>query len=62
LAGNPKGIENYLTVFNDNVERHETTITTDDTPSEASRDLVSGRQSNGTTNPQRSHSKAKASQ
>jgi hypothetical protein len=34
--------ENYLTVFNDNAGRREATITTDDTPSEASRDLVSG--------------------
>jgi hypothetical protein len=34
--------KNYLTVFNDNAGRHEATITTDDTPSEASRDLVSG--------------------
>ena len=34
--------ENYLTVFNDSAERHEATITTDDTPPEASRDLVSG--------------------
>jgi hypothetical protein len=34
--------ENYLTVFNDSAERHMATITTDDTPSEASRDLVSG--------------------
>jgi hypothetical protein len=34
--------EIYLTVFNDSVERHEATITTDDTPPEASRDLVSG--------------------
>jgi hypothetical protein len=34
--------ENYLTVFNDSAEPHEATITVDDTPSEASRDLVSG--------------------
>jgi hypothetical protein len=34
--------KNYLTVFNDSAERHEATITTDDTPPEASRDLVSG--------------------
>jgi hypothetical protein len=34
--------ENYLTVFNDSAERHVATITTDDKPSEASRDLVSG--------------------
>jgi hypothetical protein len=34
--------ENYLTVFNDSAERHVATITTDDTPSETSRDLVSG--------------------
>ncbi len=34
--------KNYLTVFNDNAGRREATITTDDTPSEASRDLVSG--------------------
>ena len=34
--------ENYLTVFNDSAERHAATITTDDTTSEASRDLVSG--------------------
>jgi hypothetical protein len=34
--------ENYLTVFNDSAERHEATITMDDMPPEASRDLVSG--------------------
>jgi hypothetical protein len=33
---------NYLTVFNDSTERHPATITTEDAPSEASRDLVSG--------------------
>jgi hypothetical protein len=34
--------ENFLTVFNDNAERHAATITMDDPPSEPSRDLVSG--------------------
>jgi hypothetical protein len=34
--------ENYLTVFNDSAQPHEATITMDDTPSAASRDLVSG--------------------
>ena len=34
--------ENYLTVFNDSAERLQARITLDDTPSEASHDLVSG--------------------
>jgi hypothetical protein len=34
--------ENYLTVFNESAARHEAAITMDDTPSETSRDLVSG--------------------
>ncbi len=34
--------ENYLTVFNDSTEPLEATITLEDTPSEASHDLVSG--------------------
>jgi hypothetical protein len=34
--------ENYLTLFNDSAERHGAAITLEDTPSAASRDLVSG--------------------
>jgi hypothetical protein len=35
--------KNYLTVFNESVERQAATITLDDTPSEVSRELVSGK-------------------